>query len=42
MGCGTAQGFYYSRPVPADAVPATVQRLGVLRTTASGDSLIEA
>ena len=42
MGCGTAQGFYYSRPVPADAVPATIQRLGVLRTTASGGSLIEA
>jgi EAL domain-containing protein (putative c-di-GMP-specific phosphodiesterase class I) len=42
MGCGTAQGFYYSRPVPADAVPDAVQRLGVLRTAAPGGSLIEA
>jgi diguanylate cyclase (GGDEF)-like protein len=41
MGCRTAQGFYYSRPVPADAVAATVQRLGVLRVT-SGGSLVEA
>jgi diguanylate cyclase (GGDEF)-like protein len=27
LGCGIAQGFLYSRPVPADQVPATVERL---------------
>jgi diguanylate cyclase (GGDEF)-like protein len=41
MGCATAQGFYYSRPVPADAVPATVQRLGIVRRS-TDDRLVGA
>ena len=41
MGCDTAQGFYYSRPVPADGVPATVQRLGIARAHLDGP-LVEA
>jgi EAL domain-containing protein (putative c-di-GMP-specific phosphodiesterase class I) len=29
MGCETAQGFYYSRPLPADAMPDALRRLGI-------------
>lgn len=27
LGCHTAQGFLYSRPVPAEQIPATLRRL---------------
>ena len=27
LGCDTVQGFLYSRPVPADEVPATIERI---------------
>ena len=29
LGCTVAQGYYYSRPVPADQIPATLRRLAV-------------
>lgn len=31
LGCNVAQGNYYSRPIPAEAVPAVVERYGVSR-----------
>ncbi len=31
LGCQTAQGYLFSRPVPSDQVPAVAQRLGVVR-----------
>jgi EAL domain-containing protein (putative c-di-GMP-specific phosphodiesterase class I) len=31
LGCQTVQGYLYSRPVPAEAVPATVARLAETR-----------
>ncbi len=33
MGCETAQGFYYSRPLPADAMPDALRRLGIAQTS---------
>lgn len=35
-GCGFAQGYLYSRPVPADQVPALVGRSGLLPVAGAG------
>jgi EAL domain-containing protein (putative c-di-GMP-specific phosphodiesterase class I) len=31
LGCQTAQGYFFSRPVPAEQVPSVADRLGVVR-----------
>jgi EAL domain-containing protein (putative c-di-GMP-specific phosphodiesterase class I) len=31
LGCNVAQGNFYSRPIPAESIPAVVERFGVAR-----------